>query len=155
MTLADYSVTAFTVINGARIVAYLPQIVSVQRDKAGASSVSMITWGIFFLANAATVSYALAVIGDRVMAAVFAVNAVACAAIFIMILRKRLSHAWSDGHSPAIVPIGQFLTTAWLSRLSRRAEDRIAGGCVGDRWSDTVEREINKDWLDYRCRRLP
>ena len=36
MTLADYSVTAFTVLNGARIVAYLPQIVCVHRDRTGA-----------------------------------------------------------------------------------------------------------------------
>jgi hypothetical protein len=70
MTLQDYSVTAFTVLNGARIVAYLPQIVCVHRDRAGVFSVSMMTWGMFFSANMATVFYTLAVVGDRIMAGV-------------------------------------------------------------------------------------
>jgi hypothetical protein len=157
MTLADYSVTAFTVLNGARIVAYLPQIVCVHRDRTGASSVSMMTWGMFFSANMATVFYALAVIGDRVMAGVFAANAVACVAIFALILRKRIAHAWRDsrtgGNAFASFLFGRSSNTEWLSRLHHRVEDRIAAPHAGDRWSDTVEREINKDWLDYRCGR--
>jgi hypothetical protein len=158
MTLADYSVTAFTVLNGARIVAYLPQIVCVHRDRSGASSVSMMTWGMFFSANMATVFYALAVIGDRVMAGVFAANAVACVAIFALILRKRITHVWrnsrTDGQVPAVFSFSQSSITEWLSRLPHRAEDRIAARHAGDRWSDAVEREINRDWQDYRCGRL-
>jgi hypothetical protein len=158
MTLADYSVTAFTVLNGARIVAYLPQIVCVHRDRSGASSVSMMTWGMFFSANMATVFYALAVVGDRVMAGVFAANAIACVAIFALILRKRVTHAWRDsrtgGQVPAGFSFGQSSITEWLSRLPHRAEDRIAARHAGDRWSDAVEREINRDWQDYRCGRL-
>jgi hypothetical protein len=88
MTLKDYSVTAFAVLNGARIVAYLPQIICVYRDRAGASSVSMMTWGIFFSANMATVFYALTVSGDHIVAGIFAANAAACIAIFALILRK-------------------------------------------------------------------
>jgi hypothetical protein len=154
MTLADYSVTAFTILNGARIVAYLPQIVCVHRDRAGASSVSMMTWGMFFSANMATVFDALAVIGDRVMAGVFAANAVACVAIFALILRKRIAHAWRDSRTDSnIFLFGRSSIPGWLSRLHHRLEDRIAAQHAGDRWSDTVEREINKDWLDYRCGR--
>ena len=37
MTLADYSFAVFTVFSGARMVAYLPQIVCVHRDRTGAS----------------------------------------------------------------------------------------------------------------------
>jgi hypothetical protein len=158
MTMADYSVTAFTVLNGARIAAYLPQIMCLHRYRAGASSVSMMTWGMFFSANMATVFYALAVIGDRVMAVVFAANAVFCIAIFALILRKRIVHAWrdnrTDGDGPAAFSFGRPSITEWLSRLPHRAEDRIAARHAGDRWSDAVEREINKDWQDYRCGRL-
>ncbi len=158
MTLADYSVTAFTVLNGARIFAYLPQIICVHRDQAGASSVSMMTWGMFFSANMATVFYALAVIGDHIMAGVFAANAVACVAIFALILRKRIAHAWSDsrtdGNVLAIFSVSRSSIAEWLSRLPHRVEDRIAARHAGDRWSDAVEREINKDWQDYRCGRL-
>jgi hypothetical protein len=158
MTLADYSVTAFTVLNGARIFAYLPQIVCVHRDRSGASSVSMMTWGMFFSANVATVVYALAVVGDRIMAGVFAANAAACIAIFGLILRKRIAHAWRDsrtgGGPSALFPVSQAGRIGSLFRLRRRMEDRIAARHAGDRWSDTVEREINRDWLNYRCGRL-
>jgi hypothetical protein len=157
MTLQDYSVTAFTVLNGARIVAYLPQIVCVHRDRAGAFSVSMMTWGMFFSANMATVFYALAVVGDRIMAGVFAANAVACVAIFALILRKRIAHAWrekrANGGMLAMFSFGGSSLPQRLSRLRQRAEDRIAARHPGDRWSDSVEREINMDWLDYRCGR--
>jgi hypothetical protein len=158
MTLADYSLTAFTLLNGARFVAYLPQIICVHRDRNGASSVSMMTWGMFFSANMATVFYALAVVGDRIMAGVFAANAVACVAIFALILRKRIAHAWSDnrtdGNVSTIFSFSQSGITEWLSRLPYRMEDRITARHASGRWSDTVEREINKDWLDYRCGRL-
>jgi hypothetical protein len=158
MTLADYSFTAFTVLNGARIVAYLPQIVCVHRDRAGASSVSMMTWGMFFSANMATVFYALAVIGDRIMAGVFAANAVFCIAIFALTLRKRIAHAWrasrTDGHMPPVFSFSPAGIREWLFRLPHRMEDRIAARHAGDRWSDAVEREINRDWQDYRCGRL-
>jgi hypothetical protein len=157
MTLADYSVTAFTVLNGARMVAYLPQIVCVHRDRTGASSVSIMTWGMFFSANMATVFYALAVIGDRIMAGVFAANAVFCLVIFALILRKRITHAWRDsrtgGNVLAIFSFGRSGIIEWLSRVPGRVEDQIAARHAGDRWSDAVEREINKDWLDYRCGR--
>src|SRR5262245_62000951 len=92
MTLAEYSLTAFTVLNGARLVAYVPQIVCVYRDRAGATSVSMMTWGMFFSANVATVFYALAAAGDSIVAAVFAINAVACITIFALIVKRRVAH---------------------------------------------------------------
>ena len=59
MTLADYSMTAFALLNGARVLAYMPQIVCVYRDTNGAPSVSLVTWLMFTAANLATVSYAL------------------------------------------------------------------------------------------------
>ena len=115
------------------------------------------TWGMFFSANMATVFYALAVVGDRIMAGVFAANAVACVAIFALILRKRIVHAWrekrANGGMLAVFSLDRSSLSQRLSRLRQRAEDRIAARHPGDRWSDSVEREINMDWLDYRCGR--
>ena len=42
MTLADYSMAAFALLNGGRIVAYMPQIMCVYRDRNGAGAVSLL-----------------------------------------------------------------------------------------------------------------
>jgi hypothetical protein len=157
MTLADYSVTAFTVLNGARLLAYLPQIICVHRDRSGASSVSMMTWVMFFSANMATVFYALAVIGDRIMATVFAANAAACVAIFVLILRKRILHARRDSRTErrflSVFSLRRIGVAAWPFHLPRRLEDRIAFHYAADKWSDRIEREINREWMDHHCGR--
>jgi hypothetical protein len=74
--------------------------------------------------------------------------------VFASILRKRAALAWSEkragGGVLATFSFGQSSLTERLSRLRQRAEDRIATRHPGNRWSDSVEREINKDWLDYR-----
>lgn len=89
MTLAEYSVVAFALLNGGRIVAYVPQMVRVYRDPNGATAVSVITWTLFAAANIATVCYALTVFNDRVMAGVFALNAAGCLAIVGLTAFKR------------------------------------------------------------------
>jgi hypothetical protein len=47
MTLVDYSVAAFALLNGGRAFAYFPQIIRVYRDPYGADAVSIATWGLF------------------------------------------------------------------------------------------------------------
>lgn len=90
MTSADLSMTAFALLNGARIIAYVPQIICIRRDYHRAASVSLLTWGLFTLANLATISYALVVSGDRLVAGVFALNTLGCSAIFALTLIKRV-----------------------------------------------------------------
>jgi hypothetical protein len=90
MTLADYSMTAFALLNGGRAVAYFPQMIRVYRDPHGAAAVSLMTWTLFAAANVATVCYALTVSNDRVVAIVFALNAVGCVAIAALTLVKRM-----------------------------------------------------------------
>jgi hypothetical protein len=161
MTLEDYSLTAFTALNGARIVAYLPQIICVCRDRTGASSVSMMTWGMFCSANLATVFYALTVTGDRIIAVVFALNAIACTIIFALILRKRIAYALSSDRCAVQKYPQQLLASCrsaikgFLARAHQRLEDRLAERHAGDRWSDSIERDINARWRDYRCGRQP
>jgi hypothetical protein len=90
MTLADYSMTAFALLNGGRVIAYFPQMIRVHRDPHGAAAVSLMTWMLFAAANVATVCYALTVSNDRVVAIVFALNAVGCVAIAALTFFKRM-----------------------------------------------------------------
>jgi hypothetical protein len=93
MTLAELSLVAFAVLNGVRAVAYLPQMIRVYRDPHDAAAVSLATWALFAASNTATVVYALVVAGDRVVAIVFAMNAVGSLAIVAMTMFKRMSCA--------------------------------------------------------------
>ena len=90
MTLADYSMTAFALLNGGRVIAYFPQMIRVHRDPHGAAAVSLMTWMLFAAANVTTVCYALTVSNDRVVAIVFALNAVGCVAIAALTFFKRM-----------------------------------------------------------------
>jgi uncharacterized protein with PQ loop repeat len=92
MTLAEFSLTAFALLNGGRVLAYLPQIARVYRDRNGATAVSLMTWVMFTAANVATVSYSLLVSRDLVVACVFALNACGCLVIAVMTALRRL--AW-------------------------------------------------------------
>ena len=91
MTLAEYSMTAFALLNGARVLAYMPQIICVYRDPNGAVAVSLLTWVMFTAANLATVSYALTVSGDLMVAGVFALNTLGCLIITALIAMRRIA----------------------------------------------------------------
>jgi hypothetical protein len=90
MTLAEVSLVAFALFNGGRVVAYLPQLIRVYRDPHDAAAVSLATWALFAAANVATVCYALSVTGDRLVATLFAMNAVGCLAIVALTVLKRI-----------------------------------------------------------------
>jgi uncharacterized protein with PQ loop repeat len=92
MTLADVSIAAFALLNGGRVIAYMPQIVCVYRCQNGAAAVSLLTWIMFTAANAATVTYSLAVSSDLVVAAMFGLNALSCMVITALVAFRRLSH---------------------------------------------------------------
>jgi hypothetical protein len=89
MTVAEYSMTAFAILNGVRIAAYVPQLRRVYRDPHGAAAVSITTWFLFAAANAATVFYAVAVAQDTLVAAIFSLNTAGCLAVAILTARKR------------------------------------------------------------------
>ena len=91
MTLADYSMTAFALLNGGRVIAYMPQIIGVYRCPHGAAAVSLLTWMMFTAANVATVSYALTVSSDLVIAVVFALNAFGCLVVTTLIAVRRIA----------------------------------------------------------------
>jgi hypothetical protein len=125
MTISDYSVTAFALLNGARVVAYAPQIRCLIRDNTNAAAVSLVTWTFFTLANAATVAYALLVINDHLMAGVFALNLLGCLVIVALIGKKRISSASSRriaGHDAVDHGIFKRLMLAWRRSAQKRLE---------------------------------
>lgn len=89
MTLAEYSLVAFAVLNGGRIFAYLPQMILIYRDPNGAAAVSIAAWSLFAASNLATVGYVVIVAHDWIVAGVFAMNAAGCVGIVALTLFKR------------------------------------------------------------------
>lgn len=89
MTGVEIVVAAFALSNGARVLAYLPQILCIAQDENGANAVSRLTWGLFAISHLATVAYALTVVGDLTMAAVFGLNLIASLIIIGMTTLKR------------------------------------------------------------------
>jgi hypothetical protein len=88
MVAADFMALLFAAIDTLRALAYLPQIVSIWRDHRGANAVSIATWSLF-ASNGTTVAYALVTLHDRMMALIFASNALCCVAIVTITSLKR------------------------------------------------------------------
>jgi hypothetical protein len=116
VTLAEYSLTAFAVLNGGRAVAYFPQLLRVYRDPHGAAAVSLSTWILFAAANIATVCYALTTSNDHVVAIVFGLNAIGCLAIAGLTAFKRANLGrqatpWITGESVEALRCSQELVS--------------------------------------------
>jgi uncharacterized protein with PQ loop repeat len=92
-TPADAALLVFTACNTARVFAYLPQIVKIGRDMQGAGAISYTTWSLFGLSHLSTVAYAILVVDDWRMAAVFAANTLCCALIVGLTAWKRAAFA--------------------------------------------------------------
>lgn len=90
-------VGAFALVNSVRVLAYVPQIVTVARDTNGASGVSYATWGLFLISHLTTIAYALVHLRDSIMALLFLGNALACLAIIAITMVKRRRHAARRG----------------------------------------------------------
>lgn len=101
MNLLDFSLTAFILLNGARAIAYLPQLMRIHRDPHGAEAVSISTWALFTAANAATAWYAVVGFNDRITAMLFAMNAAGCAGIVILTAMKRAASRQAQTGSAA------------------------------------------------------
>lgn len=93
MTNIETAVIAFTAFNAVRVVSYIPQIIKIWRDRHGCEAVSIITWMLFGLSHLSTVIYALIVVNDYYMAAVFSANAFCCAIIVVLTKRSRMLYA--------------------------------------------------------------
>jgi hypothetical protein len=90
VTMVDLVVTVFAASNTTRVLAYIPQVVRLVRDRDGARSVSCLTWALFAASNSSTAAYALLVVTDLRMVAIFAVNTACCIIIVALTLYKRI-----------------------------------------------------------------
>ncbi len=89
ITPADAALGVFTLCNTARVFAYLPQIIKIGRDTQGATAISYTTWALFGVSHLSTVAYAVLVVDDWRMAAVFAANTLCCLVILVITAWKR------------------------------------------------------------------
>ena len=94
MTPADAALLVFTTCNTARVFAYLPQIVKIGRDRQGAAAISYTTWMLFGVSHLSTVAYAILVVDDWRMAAIFAANTLCCGVIVGVTAWKALAGMW-------------------------------------------------------------
>ncbi len=140
MTLAEYSLAAFAVLNGGRAIAYVPQMVLVYRDPHRATAVSLTTWLLFAAANVATVVYALAVVSDSVVAVVFSLNAAGCIAIVLLIALKR---AFGTGCTPP-----EWIVSIRESARLATARDRSTPGHAVERRTRAARTVVDKAILE-------
>jgi hypothetical protein len=89
MTKSDLALLFFNAVNCVRLLAYVPQIVTIVRGCHGAEGVSCLSWALFGLAHLATAVYAWVTAGDAWMAFVFVVNFAACGLIIALTVYKR------------------------------------------------------------------
>ena len=127
MTLADYSIAAFALLNGGRVLAYVPQIVSVYRCQNGAPAVSAMTWFMFAAANLATVCYALTVSSDLVVAGIFGLNTLCCVVITALLALRRMSVRRAGPDRSVLFDLTHRRHAA-RGRVRRMASRRIASG---------------------------
>lgn len=99
MSSVELAAIVFAGCNSARVLAYIPQIVSIARDRNGARGLSCLTWAGFATSNLSTVAYALVALSDWNMAAVFGVNGVFCLAIVALAVWKRVRESSDPGAS--------------------------------------------------------
>ena len=83
---------SFAVCNSFRVLAYVPQIVTIVRVHDGARAISYLTWISFTVSNLSTLAYALLVVSDRRMAAIFAANTACWLAIVAATACERIRH---------------------------------------------------------------
>lgn len=89
MTFAELTFYLFTGFNALRLVSFAPQIWRVAHDEHGASAISYWSWSLWIATNASTGLYAFANLGDLVLAATNAVNALCCATVIVLTAYKR------------------------------------------------------------------
>jgi hypothetical protein len=89
MSAAEIAALLFTGVNCVRVLAYVPQVVRIARDRGGAEAISLCAWGLFALSHLSTIVYALFALGDARMAAIFAANLAACGLVIAFTAWKR------------------------------------------------------------------
>jgi uncharacterized protein with PQ loop repeat len=124
ITPADAALGVFTVCNTARVFAYLPQIVKIGRDTQGATAISSVTWALFGVSHLSTVAYAVLVVDDWRMAAIFAANTLCCLVILGLTTWKRAVFKATRKALEATVPLPEHTDLAAPRRIKATLTNR-------------------------------
>jgi hypothetical protein len=89
MISTELALLFFNAVNCIRLIAYVPQIVTILRCPHGAQGVSCLSWSLFAVGHLATALYGWVTAHDVWMAFVFMVNFSACTLIIVLALYKR------------------------------------------------------------------
>jgi len=113
MQTSDLAMLAFTVGNALRVVAYVPQFVSVIRDGGRCAAFSCSTWTMFLFGHTSAAVHVLLNVHDTGMGAMFAGNAFCCAATLAVVFFKRwrwatpqVADVGTSVSNPDRIPIG-------------------------------------------------
>lgn len=79
----------YLLTNGARVVAYVPQIHAVWRCADGAASISLLSWGTWTLSHIAALLYGLLVLHDVPFVLVTSLHLAGCGTVTWIALRRR------------------------------------------------------------------
>jgi hypothetical protein len=106
MTIADGTLAVFTLFNGLRFLAYVPQILRALKDQSGAEAISFGTWALFLMSHVSAMAYAIANQKDWTMAFLFLSNAVGCSAVLLIAgwKRARRRRRTLDKLQPVTIP---------------------------------------------------
>jgi hypothetical protein len=115
MTFAELTFYLFTGFNALRLFSFAPQIWRVAHDRNGASAISYWSWSLWIAANTSTGLYAFANLGDLVLTATNAVNALCCAVVIVLTAYKR-RHLTPPAKMPGKILGGKIVGSNLLPR---------------------------------------
>lgn len=93
---------ALYMINGfIAVLMYLPQIISLKKNRTAASSVSLLTFGGWTIGCAVTVLYAWLCVKDPIFTVIGLGNLTGCGIIFVLTALKRFNAAKHESAAPS------------------------------------------------------
>ncbi len=120
---------SYLVINAARIVTYVPQIVAAWRCKDGARAISLLTWSSWAVSHLSGLAYGTLVLHDAFFVVITSINLLGCTSVTAIVAmhRWRLRH---DG--PSVATASQPPTTKGHAPMATlRAIPLLAAACAG------------------------
>jgi uncharacterized protein with PQ loop repeat len=92
-----YMIKAITLVyfllNTVRVFSYVPQIITVAKEKSTAKAISLMTWIFWTGANLITAIYATVVVKDLLLALMSYGNSIGCGVVVGIVLYKRKKYS--------------------------------------------------------------
>jgi len=85
----------YALCNSVRIFFYVPQIMTIARERSGASAISLTSWLFWAFSHAVTAIYCYTVANDPLLGGMMWGNAIGCMAIVALTMLKRRRYGMS------------------------------------------------------------